>query len=70
MSRLILIASAAFMYLGLAVTPTTVMAADDPNILIMAEDADADGAAFPHAFSTQWSRNSTNGAIAFMTKRP
>jgi len=53
MSRLILIASAAFMYLGLAVTPTTVMAADDPNILIMAEDADADGVARNSRISTR-----------------
>jgi hypothetical protein len=53
MSRLILVVSAALVYLGLAISPTTAMAADDPNILIMAEDADADGVARNSRISTR-----------------
>lgn len=43
MSRFIIAIGAGLAYLGLATAPLPALAGDDPNILIMAEDVDADG---------------------------
>ena len=53
MSRFIIAIGAGLAYLGLAMAPLPALAGDDPNILIMAEDADADGVARNSRISTR-----------------